>query len=78
LQEQEQIVALTTELGKIKDTSLQLTCSLSKKQAKSSNKPKSDKKKKTKARVRARRDPSMFTLANGPGRTMLLHKGILR
>ncbi len=32
----------------------------------------------TKARVRARRDPSMFTLANGPGRTMLLHKGILR
>jgi hypothetical protein len=55
LQEQEQIVALTTELGKIKDTSLQLACSLSKKQAKSSNKPKSDKKKNNKGKSKSKK-----------------------
>jgi hypothetical protein len=57
-QEQEQIVALTTELGKIKDANLQLTRSLSKKQSKSSDKLKPDKKKDGKGKGKSNKSKS--------------------
>jgi hypothetical protein len=58
LQEQEQIVALTAELGKIKDTNLQLARSLSKKQSKLSNKSKPDKKKDGKGKGKSNKNKS--------------------
>jgi hypothetical protein len=75
LQEQEQIMALTAELRKIKDANLQLARTLSKKQSKSNPM----RRKTTRAKARATSPNSnVSTLANGPGRTTLLHKGILR
>jgi hypothetical protein len=58
LQEQEQIMALTTKLGMIKDANLQLAQSLSKKQSKSSDKSKPDKKKGSKGKGKSNKDKS--------------------
>jgi hypothetical protein len=60
-QEQEQIVALTAELGKIKDVNLQLAQSLSKKQSKSSDKSKPDKKKDSKGKDKSNKKKSKHT-----------------
>ncbi len=58
LEEQEQIMALTTELDKIKDANLQLAWSLSKKQSKSSDKSKLNKKKGSKGKGKSNKDKS--------------------
>jgi len=60
-QEQEQIVALTAELGKIKDANLQLARSLSKKQSKPSDKSKPDKKKDGKGKDKSNKKKSKRT-----------------
>jgi hypothetical protein len=69
-QEQEQIMALTTELSKIKDANLQLARSLSKKQSKSSDKLKPKKEE----RQQGKRQEQQGQIQVCPHRQMVLEE----